>query len=136
MTEKSKATNPLPESWLDTWKWTTTGAPLIEANRPLDDWMRYNEALWNHALTFSREVAEFAQERLREDIEICGKLARCQGPGEATECQREFARTATAQYLDCANRLAALMTNVASYGFNLAQRAVPEGSQAAPHKTK
>jgi len=136
MKEKSEATNPLPESWLDIWKWTATGAPLIEANRPLDDWLRYNEALWNHALTFSREVAEFAQKRVREDVEACGKLARCQGPGEAIECQREFARTATAQYLDYANRLAALMTNVASYGFNTAQRAVPEGSQAAPHKTK
>jgi hypothetical protein len=138
MTEKSRATVPSLESWPDTSAWTAGWLPfLTEANRlALDQWMKSSEALLQGALTISQEMAEFAQARLREDVEVCGKLAKCHDPNEAAECQREFVNKATAQYLEHANKLAALMTQLAGTGIASVQRAVTERSEAAPRRSR
>jgi hypothetical protein len=137
MVEKFRAAVPSLESWLDTSGWTAGWVPLItESNRlALDNWTKSSETILNGSLMFWQELAEFAQARLREDVEACGKLARCRGPNEAAECQREFVGKATAQYLDHANKLAVLMTKLAGEGFTSVQRAVTESSEARLRKT-
>jgi hypothetical protein len=157
MTEKAKAPAGSIESWPDMKMWASGLAPLLsawapfdlkptvlgltptvlEANRlAVDNWVRASEAILRSALALTQQMAEFAQARLREDVGVCARLAKCQNPSEAAECQREFAKTATAQYLGHANKLATLMTELANAAFASAQHTVTEGTSATREKTK
>jgi phasin family protein len=137
MIEKAKAPAGSIESWPDMKMWTSGWTPLLEANRlAVDNWVRTSEAILGSALALSQQMAEFTQARLREDVGVCERLAKCQSPSEAAECQREFAKTATAQYLGHANKLSELMTELTNAAVASAQHAMTEGTAATREKTK
>ena len=137
MTDKAKAPAGLIESWPDMKIWASGWTPLLEANRfAVDNWVQTSEAILKSALALSQQMAEFAQARLREDVGVCERLAKCRNPSEAAECQREFAKAATAQYIDHANKLSALMTELTSAAFASAQHPLTEGIAATHEKTK
>ena len=137
MAEKTKAAAAVLVNWPDMTKWTSGWAPLAQAQRlAVGNWMKANEAMLSGALALSKEMSEFAQARLREDLGIYERLAKCQNPSQAAECQREFAKTATAQYLDHANKLAGFMTKLAAAAFTLPRPAATNAGGASQKKTK
>jgi len=137
MTGKLKAASGVQENWPNMTNLASGWTPLVEANRlAVGNWMKANEAILNGALALSKELAEFAQARLREDFRVYEQLAKCQNPREAAECQREYTKTATAQYLDHANKLANLMTKLTAATFALPRHSAAEASETVEKKAK
>jgi len=137
MGEKPKAEDPHFERWLNPKTWTTGWQPFMGTNQfALDDWMKSSVALLNGVLAISREMVDFTQARLREDVEVLGKFARCRGPQETAECQSEFIHTATSQYLDHASKLTGLMATLTSESFNPARHAVAQSSEVPVRKSR
>jgi hypothetical protein len=102
-------------------------APFLEANRlVLDHWTKVSDAMVRGIFVVSQEITQFSQTRLKEDVKNCEALSRCHSPSEALDCQHRFAETATAQYLEEANKLTGLMTSIASAGYAFLQHPEPE----------
>ncbi|HYB08881.1 MAG TPA: phasin family protein [Alphaproteobacteria bacterium] len=137
MTEQTKALAESIGSWADMRKHASGWMPLLDANRlAVDNWVRASEAIWRSTLALSQQMAAFTQTRLREDIAVCEKLARCDNPSKAAECQRDFNKTATAQYLDHVNKLSSLMAELVNAAFDSGQSAKAEPDSAIRDKAK
>jgi hypothetical protein len=74
--------------------------------------MRASEAVWKGMAMISQEIMGFASTRLRHNLETSESLMHCQDAAEVFNRQFEYARTATQQYLDEANKLFAISTEV------------------------
>ncbi len=74
--------------------------------------MRASDAMLKGAMALSQEMTEFTNARLRQNVERSETLLRCSDPAEAFGLQCDFAHKTTQQYLDEANRLMALATDV------------------------
>jgi hypothetical protein len=74
--------------------------------------IRASDAMLKGMVALNREMPEFANARLRENVERSGTLLRCTDPASAFNLQFDFARKATQQYLEEANRLMALATQM------------------------
>lgn len=89
---------------------------LFEANqRAFARWFQGMNAL-------SREITQFTQNRLQEDMAAWSTLASCKSPEDAFECQRRFAEKATSQYSDEITKLSQLMASLAADGLASLQR--------------
>lgn len=87
--------------------WRAACDALMEGNQPaVARWMRAFVAL-------AQEIPQFTQERLEEDVATWSALAACRTPGEALECQRRFAATATEQYYDQLTKLSQMTMRAA-----------------------
>ena len=74
---------------------------------------------WARSLsTLTEHMSQFAQARLREDIDAWGKLTACRDPGQWLECQREYVEKSTSDYLSESSTLARLALDIASEGFS------------------
>jgi hypothetical protein len=74
--------------------------------------MRASDAMLKGVMALSQEMTEFTNARLRQNVERSETLLRCHDPAEAFGLQCDFAHRATQQYLDEANRLMALASDV------------------------
>ena len=93
-------------------------AAVLEVNRvALDRWTRVSDTMVKGMFAVSQEMTQFAHARLRQDAKNCVTLGHCHGPSEALGCHQRFAEATTAEYLEEANKLTALMTKIANDGF-------------------
>jgi hypothetical protein len=67
--------------------------------------VKASEALWSGMTSMSQEMMQFASTRMRENIDLSGSVLQCGDPGEAFRLECDYARNATKQYLDEANKL-------------------------------
>ena len=74
--------------------------------------MRASDAMLKGVMALSQEMTEFTNARLRQNVERSETLLRCSDPAEAFGLQCEFAHKATQHYLDEANRLMSLASEV------------------------
>jgi hypothetical protein len=103
---------PSADGWVGSW------AVVLEANRlALDRWSKVSDAMVKGMFVVSQEMTQFAHARLKEDAKNCETLSHCHSPSEALSCQQRFAEATTAEYLEEANKLTALMTKIANDGF-------------------
>ncbi|MEA2782351.1 MAG: hypothetical protein QOK29_3895 [Rhodospirillaceae bacterium] len=110
-------------------------APFLEANRlALGHWTKVSDAMVKGIFVVSQEMTQFAQTRLNEDVKNYEALSRCHSPSEALDCQHRFAETATAQYLEEANKLTGLMTSIANAGYAFLQHPEPEKGRTTQPK--
>jgi len=80
---------------------------LLEANQlAFARWL-------NGVNTLSQGIAQFTQNRLREDMTARSTLASCNSPEDAFECQRRFAQEATAGYAAEVAKLSQTMVSLA-----------------------
>jgi len=84
---------------------------------------------WFHGMNaLSREIAQFTQNRLQEDMAAWSTLAGCNSPEVAFECQRRFAQQATAGYVAEVAKLSQMMVSLASEGLESHQRGAGKAS--------
>ena len=74
--------------------------------------MRASEAIWKGMATLSQEFMGFANTRFRHNLATSESLMRCHDAAEVFDKQCEYARAATEQYLDEANKLYAISTEI------------------------
>ena len=74
--------------------------------------MRASDAMLKGVMALSQEMTEFTNARLRQNVERSETMLRCHDPAEAFGLHCDFAHRATRQYLDEANRLMALASEV------------------------
>lgn len=74
--------------------------------------MRSSDAILRGMMALSQEMTEFANARLRQNVERSESLLHCADPAEAFDVQCDFAQKATQQYLEETNRLMSLATQV------------------------
>ena len=74
--------------------------------------MRASDAMLRGVMALSQEMTEFTNARLRQNVERSESLLRCHDPAEAFGLHCDFAHRTTQQYLDEANRLMALASEV------------------------
>ena len=118
MTTKVKAAPSPFVGWPGADSWAGGWAPVLEANRlALGRWTKVSDTMVKGMFAISEEMTRFAQTRLKVDAKNCEALSHCHSPSEALNCQQRFAETATAEYLEEANKLTALMTKIANAGF-------------------
>ncbi len=88
---------------------------LVEFNeRAFEGVMKAEEAMIRGMATVSEAMFSFVQTRMREDLETYQTLIHsCGSPGEVYDCQRRFAKKATSQYLEMANKLTSLASGIA-----------------------
>ncbi len=65
------------------------------------------------AMAFNNEVMSFATKRLQQNFETGLSLTSCHDAGEACRLQVEYGHSAAEQYLEEANRIMSLATEVA-----------------------
>jgi hypothetical protein len=81
-------------------------AALVDSNGAnIAAMVRASEALWAGMATIGQEMAQFASARMREQMDLSGSVMQCGDPGEAFRLECDYARNATRQYLDEANKL-------------------------------
>lgn len=121
MSDKAKATpGKTPNGHATDWAANPATALMAGGQRAFSQWFEAMVAL-------SQEMAEFTQARMREDMTTWSALAACRDPGEALECQKRFAATASKQYADEFATLSRLMVNMAQTGFAAVDRRPPAG---------
>ena len=74
--------------------------------------IKANEALASGAAALGQEMMEFASKRASETLSHSESFAHCKDAGEAFELNYAFAQKATQQYLEEANRLFALTSEI------------------------
>lgn len=101
-------------------EWGTNPAAALMAGsqRAFTHWFEAMVAL-------SQEMTEFTQTRMREDMTAWSALAACRDPGEALECQKRFAATASKQYADEFAALSRLLVNATQGGLAAVDRRPP-----------
>lgn len=67
--------------------------------------VKASEALWSGMANIGQEMMQFASTRMRENIDLSGSVLQCGDPREAFRLECDYARNATKQYLDEANKL-------------------------------
>ena len=81
-------------------------AALVDSNGAnIAALVRASEALWTGMATIGQEMAQFASTRMRENMDLSGSVMQCGDPREAFRLECDYARNATRQYLDEANKL-------------------------------
>lgn len=70
----------------------------------------------------SREIAQFTQVRLQEDIAAWSTLATCRSPEQALDCQHRFVAKMSDQYSAEIDRLSRMMMNIAGQGLSFVQQ--------------
>jgi hypothetical protein len=71
-------------------------------------------ARWTQALfALSKEITQFTQARLQEDMAAWSTFAACRSPEEAVDWQRRFAAKATEQYAEEISKLSQMMIGMA-----------------------
>jgi hypothetical protein len=84
----------------------TNLAALVDSNgASIAAFVRSSEALWSGMTAIGQEMAQFASTRLRENMDLSGSVMQCGDPREAFRLECDYARNATRQYLDEANKL-------------------------------
>jgi len=83
---------------------------LLEANQ------QYISHWFEGTLALSKDLGEFAQNRVHEDMVAWSALAGCKSVEEVAECQRRFAEKATAQYSEEFGKLSQRMIGLATEG--------------------
>jgi hypothetical protein len=71
-----------------------------------------NESMLEGMTALSRELFDFGNRRLRQEMELSEKLLQCQDAEEAFEISSSFAQRTTEQYLAEANRIFEIATSV------------------------
>jgi hypothetical protein len=67
--------------------------------------VKASEALWTGMAAIGQEMMQFASARMRENLDLSGSVMQCGDPREAFRLECDYARNATRQYLDEANKL-------------------------------
>ena len=93
-------------------------------------WMRSSEALWAGIAKLNGEVMDFANARLKENLEASDSLAHCTDTEQAFDYQCDFARRATEQYLEQSGRVMRLASETARE----ALRPLEEGARQSLHQ--
>ena len=120
------------DGWPGADGWAGSWAAVLEANQvALNRWTKVSDTMVKGMFVISQEMTQFAHNRLAEDAKNCEVLSHCHSPSEALSCQQRFAEAATAEYLEEANRLTALMTKIANDGFATLQHPGAEKVSAA-----
>jgi len=85
---------------------TSDLAALVDSNGAnIAAFVKAGEALWTGMTAMGQEMAQFASNRLRENMDLSGSVLQCGDPGEAFRLECDYARNATRQYLDETNKL-------------------------------
>jgi hypothetical protein len=74
--------------------------------------VRANEALASGMAAWGQEVMGFASKRLSENMKRSESLMQCKDPEQAFDLTCDFARKATEQYLEEANKLLGLVSDI------------------------
>ena len=85
---------------------------LDNQNENFEAVIKANEALASGVAALGQEVLGFASKRVSETIHHSESLAQCKDPNEAFELNYDFAQKATQQYLEEANRLFSLTSDI------------------------
>lgn len=81
-------------------------AALVDSNGAnIAAFVKAGEALWTGMTAMGQEMAQFASNRLRENMDLSGSVLQCGDPGEAFRLECDYARNATRQYLDETSKL-------------------------------
>jgi hypothetical protein len=84
-------------------------AALVDTNGAnIAAFVKASEALWSGMASLSQEMMQFASTRMRENMDLSGSVLQCGDPREAFRLECDYARNATKQYLDEANKLLAI----------------------------
>jgi len=84
------------------------------------------------SLRFQAELLEFAQRRVRADIEAQDRLMRCSSPNDAARVVNEFCQTAARDYSEEAAGLMKLCVGMAAEAAEETVAEVREGSARKP----
>ncbi len=85
---------------------TSDLAALVDSNGAnITAFVKASEAMWTGMAAIGQEMAQFASTRLRENMDLSGSVMQCGDPREAFRLECDYARNATRQYLDEANKL-------------------------------
>lgn len=74
--------------------------------------MRASDAMLSGMMALGQEMTAFANARLRENVERSESLLHCTDPAEAFGLHCSFAQKATQHYLEEANRIVSLATEM------------------------
>jgi hypothetical protein len=81
-------------------------AALVDSNGAnIAAFVKASEALWTGMTAMGQEMAQFASNRLRENMDLSGSVMQCGDPREAFRLECDYARNATRQYLDETSKL-------------------------------
>ena len=85
---------------------------LVQNRDDLDAFVQANEAIMNGIAVLGSEMMSFGDTRLRAYTESSKSLVDCKDAEQVFRIQREFAESATQQYLDQTNKLLAIMAKM------------------------
>jgi hypothetical protein len=89
----------------------------------LEAQMQAQQAFLNGMTRCAREVGDFMQTRMNENVATVQGLGRCKSVGEMIELETEYMQKAAAQYFQEASRLMDLATDTTLSGLNCLDRA-------------
>lgn len=106
---------------------------LLQSNGAnLAAFMQAAQTWFQGCVSVSQELAGFAGRRLREDMESSQALMNCRDPQEALRAQLDFARSATQQYLEEANKLMGLTQEIAQECWAPIEECAKQGLETKP----
>ena len=82
-----------------------------------------NQAVFKRLVQYNEEIAEFANRRLKEDMTVQQKLLACGSTHDIFNCCMAFYQKAAQQYLNEAQRLAALGGEMTGEAFDVFEKA-------------
>jgi len=100
------------------------GAVVDFNHEALETMTEMNRAVIKRLMQYNEEIAEFTNKRLKEDMAVPSKLMACGSTHDIFNCYMAFCQDAAQQYLDEAQRLAALGGEMTGEAFDVFEKAV------------
>jgi hypothetical protein len=100
------------------------GAVVDFNHEALETMTEMNQAVIKRLMQYNEEIAEFANKRLKEDMAVPQKLMACGSTHDIFNCYMAFCQDAAQQYLDEAQRLAALGGEMTGEAFDVFEKVV------------
>jgi len=104
----------------------------VRSRRPRPEAIMHSRA-GSKAFALSREIAQFTQVRLQEDMAAWSTLATCRSPEQAMDCQHRFVAKMSDQYSAEIAKLSRMMMNIAGQGLSFAQQRSTHDARPAPN---
>ena len=100
------------------------GAVVDFNHEALETMTEMNQAVIKRLMQYNEEIAEFANKRLKEDMAVPQKLMACGSTHDIFNCTMAFYQDAAQHYLNEAQRLAALGSEMTGETFDVFEKAV------------
>ena len=107
------------------------GAVVDFNHEALETMTEMNQAVIKRLMQYNEEIAEFANKRLKEDMAVPQKLIACGSTHDIFNCYVAFYQDAAQQYLNEAQRLAALGGEMTGEAFDVFEKVVDKAGLEA-----